>query len=1517
VRIADRYELREHLGRGGLADAHAAHDVLLDAAVVLKILRAGRDPELLMREHALLRACAHPSLVRVRDFGWASIEGERRPYYVADRVHGPTLDAWAEGRRWEDVRGALIDVTRALGALHRAGLRHGDVKPDNVRVRENDGRAVLLDLSCAAILGAPLTTLSGTPGYLAPELERGDTPDARADLYALGVLWERLPVRGPATLARFRASLRAPDRNDRPADTDAVLEALGAAIEPAPMPVGGAPLVGRALHLRAFAEHLAALREGRPGPRVFALEGPRGMGHTRLLRELLWRAQHAVRTVEGLVARRADPVRELFERALGRSIAPGLASIARAIDELARGEPSMLVLDDAHRLAPRDRATLERALALVPNDGALAVLTTIGAREGTRVPLEGLDVDAIAQWIEAVGARHVDARRLAAITEGRPTELADRLERALRGEDWRRPRKADEVPRALRAVVALASWLDAGVSTRETVSMGIRSTTIARALEQGWLREEAGALRAVVTVEGDDLAPLARRAIECGLVHGPARASLLARAGARAEASALAEREWMRDPRGWLPALEALAEHGDAADRVRLARAALRAGDASRAGRALAAIERKLPASLALERELAQAEHALKTGRADEARSTLERASSRVHDDPRIADLLARVHLAQARYDEAEHVARDGARRARDPELAARLAETEGLALGYRGHEGADAILARAGDAHRAIGNVAGEHRVATCRGILAQRRGALREAIAAYREALALAERHGLDDSLSVSWLNLGTALTDDGDWGSALDAYAQGLRYAAVLDQPGTEASLRFNLGNLYVEIGAFDRAATLHAQVEERARALGFDHLAAPMARLKGEIAWRMGDGATADRALAEAAALYARADAPLDRREVALLEAERAIDAVAYELAERHLGAPSSEHASLDRLVRARLALARGRELDAVRYAEESIASGSDRRIVARAHALLSEAFARRGASALSEQHAESARALWQRIEATLPAALRAAFASHPHRAIVSRPTHDAPSARLGSASLRRFLAINRRLSSSLDAREVLEHAVDAAIELTEAERGFVLLRGEGGAIDVAAARNLDREHVPSSHLKFSRSIAERVLATDEPVVTLDARADPRFASERSVHAMRLSSVACVPIRSAEGARGALYLDNRFEHGRFTDEDLELLHAFADQVAIALRNAELHAALAERTRALDEARAALEARVEGQAARIADLSSEVEKRRRALEYRYDYGRIVGRGAAMRRVLDTLERVIGTDLSVLVQGESGTGKELVAKAIHVNGARRDGPLVSLNCAALPEALIESELFGHERGAFTGADRRAPGLLVEASGGTVFLDELGEMPLGMQAKLLRALEEREVRPVGGTRALPIDVRLVAATNRDLRAEVKAGRFREDLYFRIGVVTILLPPLRERMEDLAELCASILREHGDKRLTKDAFEALRAHAWPGNVRELRNVLARASALSTGDRIDREDLALDVVPALPSDRASYEASEAERIQRALVTTGWNVSRVSRELGIPRQTLYRKMREHGLHRKNHV
>ena len=327
----------------------------------------------------------------------------------------------------------------------------------------------------------------------------------------------------------------------------------------------------------------------------------------------------------------------------------------------------------------------------------------------------------------------------------------------------------------------------------------------------------------------------------------------------------------------------------------------------------------------------------------------------------------------------------------------------------------------------------------------------------------------------------------------------------------------------------------------------------------------------------------------------------------------------------------------------------------------------------------------------------------------------------------------------------------------------------------------------------------------------------------------------------------------------------------------------------------------------------------------MKAEVSRLRAELGTTYAFDGMVGKSKNMQDLYALMQRAAESDITVLVQGESGTGKELVAKLIHYNSPRKSGPFVAVNCAAIPETLIESELFGHERGAFTGAATRRLGQFEHAQGGTVLLDEIGDMPLALQAKLLRVLEEREIQRVGGTATIPIDIRVIAATNRDLESAVKDGGFRADLFYRLAAFPLVIPPLREHREDVPLLVAHFLQDYAERAnesvrgISPAALQILLTYDWPGNVRELRNTIERALLLETTDTLQVSSLPpqLSAMAPSPTDLGgptqplSLQEAERRAVVHALEASDWNITKAAQVLGVNRVTLYRKLRKYNL------
>ncbi|WNG37366.1 GAF domain-containing protein [Archangium violaceum] len=473
-------------------------------------------------------------------------------------------------------------------------------------------------------------------------------------------------------------------------------------------------------------------------------------------------------------------------------------------------------------------------------------------------------------------------------------------------------------------------------------------------------------------------------------------------------------------------------------------------------------------------------------------------------------------------------------------------------------------------------------------------------------------------------------------------------------------------------------------------------------------------------------------------------------------------------------------------------------------------------------------------------------------------------------------------LRRLTAFSERLLGSSSRDELLESLLDEAIEVTRADKGFLILR-ENGELSVKVARNLSRENIEDAMERVSDSIIEKVVRSRKPLIVSDALDDPEFKSSKSVVSLKLLSVMCVPLMRDDELFGVLYVGNDRLVNRFEPKSLDMLTIFAAQALLLIQNALL----------------------------VNDLKLDnTELRKRLDDTRY--GEIVGTCQGMRDVYKRIDKIAPTDISVLITGETGTGKELIARELHRHSPRAKGPFVTINCGAIPENLLESELFGHVRGAFTGAVNTKAGKFQAAIGGTLFLDEIGEMPLQLQVKLLRALQEKVVYKVGDHRGEPVDIRVVTATNRVLEDEVRKGTFREDLYYRLNVVTLKLPPLRERGEDLFVLGKYFLQKYAKefgskaKGFSPSATVAMKKYGWPGNIRELENRIKKAVVLADKPLLGPDDLDLrpeSLEPVLPLAEAR-ERWQKQYIQEVYERNNRNKTKTAKDLGVDPRTIFR-------------
>ena len=453
-----------------------------------------------------------------------------------------------------------------------------------------------------------------------------------------------------------------------------------------------------------------------------------------------------------------------------------------------------------------------------------------------------------------------------------------------------------------------------------------------------------------------------------------------------------------------------------------------------------------------------------------------------------------------------------------------------------------------------------------------------------------------------------------------------------------------------------------------------------------------------------------------------------------------------------------------------------------------------------------------------------------------------------------------ASYKKLYEFSGKLMASYELPTLLDQLLDVMIQVSNADKGFLVLMESGEPV-VKVARNLRRETISDAVRQLSDSILERVVKTHRPLIISDALRDEEFKNSLSVVNLKLTSVMCVPLLEKGNMLGLIYVGNDNVAQLFDESHLEVLTVFAAQASLLVRNALLVNELKLDNRS---------------------LQSRIEQIR--------FGEILGSSPRMQEVFRKVQKVAATDISVLVTGETGTGKELIARELHSRSPRAKHPFITINCGAIPENLLESELFGHVRGAFTGAVSNKTGRFQAADHGTLFLDEIGEMPLALQVKILRALQERVVVRVGDTHSETVDIRIIAATNRDLDVEIKAGRFREDLYYRLNVVHLHLPPLRDRGDDIVVLARYMVGryapEYGGtvRGLTPNAIAAIKRHRWPGNIRELENRIKKAVVLADKALLGPEDLDLsaDDLPTILPLADAKEKFQREYINEVLV-----------------------------------
>jgi len=1274
------------------------------------------------------------------------------------------------------------------------------------------------------------------------------------------------------------------------------------------------------------------------------------------------------------------------------------ARLANALEARAHDTPLLVVLEPGAiearfasfvgGAAPGGRVTV-----VVPVDGPLG---RVGALDVPVGPLSATDVATLATRAADTGVAPQVSKQIFTATGGHAATTAHvvrELVFAVREgrADRFSPARADGLAQRLATSFGILSTAARQSLARAALGLGDEPAGCAglggssaagddEALRAGWLGEgeasrrlasDAHASVVMAALSDGDLRPLAEAALAHLAEDDGRRGWCLEALGRRGDAAAAYLQAGRACPpsdatqaaRWFERALAAAPDALDVGARIQLADQLALEGRADDAARTLAAAAPGDDPDAALRLAERRAWLAARGGDLESARQTLEKAlaapaAALAPSARRSAALararLARVLVAAGRFDEAIAVA---GRVAGDALAEAVAFESVVLGHAYGGRLPAARTLMRA--PHPAA---LPAPRALYLTALLDHLGGQLDAALGAYGAALAEADRAGDIHTAAAIALNLGALAAEAGRYGDALTAQDRAIRELGRLGAPELGLAL-FNGAMLLCELDDGAGAVRLVARLRGEPGAAPDARAAA--AYLEAELATRRGDSRAAADGFARLATLagvpphLARAG-QLARAEVLGQRGDTKEALAALEVggndADDEAGAPARLSRARvlmgakiwDAHVLAALADQLSGDVRAAVTAGRRAAAWRTALAVARLRHRLGEV--PRATEAFSE-----ARRLFEEVRMSTPVDHRPGLDHDPEarffadlaRLGLGNNSGDGEAlarAARSEARLRRLLRINKRLNSELRLPRLLELIMDTVIELTEAERGFILLEDDKGELVVKVARNIDQQSLQgppggeggqgrgqgkddsSGSFEVSRSIARQAAMGGGPIVTIDAAGDPRFREAMSVSDLHLRSVLAVPLQIKGRAAGTIYVDHRLRQGAFRDDDVQLVLDFAEQAAIAIENARLLNELRKRERQIDVLNRRLQGELDARKEELSGMKQELRENREALAIRYDYRNIVGRTPRMLELFRLLDRLTDTALPVVIQGESGTGKELVARALHFNGPRRQRPFVSENCAAIPETLLESTLFGAMKGAFTGADHDSRGLFEVADGGTLFLDEVGEMSPAMQGKLLRILQTGELRRVGAERTRKVDVRIIAATNRDLGRMVEEGKFRQDLFFRLSVARIALPPLRERREDIPAIVEHLLSKvagsEPPKRVVPAALARLAAYRWPGNVRELENELMRALAFC-GDSITVADLSPHVAGEAEAALTTLEDPDSlalrprvERLERALLKealshSAGNQTRAAEALGLSRFGLQKKLRRYGM------
>lgn len=1535
----ETFILEGRIGSGGMASVYKARSAS-GRLYALKALEGSASPQLeqFQQEVRFLSKLQHPGLIQLEGFSKNGKEApalEGRPFYWMEYVEGsPFLEAVQKAELPKKLVW-LLQILEALDYLHHQQVLHGDLKPANILI-DSEGRARLLDFGMASLshsqAPSPDLPAQGTLPYMAPEQLEGHR-SAACEIYSLGSIFYqalsgRHPREGakglrelfgpcalplaqavPALEPRIARSIERMIRSDPSERFQSVREVLrawrgeGGEAPQASAPFHSFRLWGAEKQWEECLEFIASRSPANPG--LILLRGPTGVGRSRFLQEL--RFELALRgermgQASSLAARaswtlplmwlpeaQALPAHELAQvRAFLRGPGKTRALILECNEDEDSPESQRLL-----ELLAQGDSSLEVALRNLDFEASRGLLHSALKRDLPSAVQQSLfersqgnpkALMEIARAILESGVlrlRHLTPAHFEGV--GLPGSLREALEKRL-----------EKLPADLRAILeALA-----------TDARGLSLQTLAEFL--GMARQELS-FKIESLRQAGFVRPVDGGALAFAVPRGEALESIL-RCLAFARKQGL-HRKWIEFWEGKGGEAEdaclSLTQHALALQgHPRLAEWAPRAVELHFSRKeysaALALCERALKLTLpAAARDMLLRARANAQGKMGDFRASQEALELWIREHAEgggglnaVKYWLASAVNFQNLGDKTEAKARLSkcieAARPEDPEQRDYLARAYSLS-GQLAIEDDEAAAEACFSQALTFLNPSSLLRAETYKnwGLLHARRGEWKQADEKWDLAARLYGDLGHAKGLFSIELERGNALLERGKLSQAGLHYASALEGATRRSQEAEMARAFQNLGVLACRKGDYSRAL----EWLEKAREL----LAFFGSRLDQALN-------ALQRAWAHAAlGLFKPADA-------ALQEAAR-------------IGESSRPYCERREQVEAQIRLLRQGALppDLIPLLPKP---ASEEEVESRLLHLFAE----------SPDGAEEGSKLLYLIYQNLDDALKIGFEERSdwkEWILKESPRLPGGPEEKDMHALEKLNQITRELLESRDMDQVLVRLMDAAMDLSGAERGFLMLRDAAASgpipgYEMRVGRNLSREMLGDEDVGLSLSALQEAIRSGQILLSDNAKLDARFENSPSVHRLNLKSILVIPLKAAGGTVGALYLDHRYESKAFQGADLPLLQMFADQSALALQKASLIEDLAAANRQLSRT-------VEAQEGELSVLKREVEDQR--LQLTHEYKDIVGQSPAMMELLSLVDRVTDTTVPVWIYGESGTGKEMIARALHFNSSRAKKPFVSENCSALPETLLESELFGHKKGAFTHADRDKKGLLEYANGGTVFLDEIADMSPAMQAKLLRFLQEGEIRPLGSNEVLKVDVRVVSASNKDLQALIAEGKFREDLFYRLNGVSVILPPLRERMEDLPLLAQHFLRKIALREgkepceIAPDALELLLEHAWPGNVRELENTLRTACLFQQKGKLTakafqfNKNLRPGGAPAAPPKKRAGAApshapspgmpGEKRLLLQALYDHGYHKGLAAEALGISRRYLYTQMMKYAV------